>query len=444
MLSCRKAWPFFAWTLVLVAVIGSPAAAQDEEEFPTTQPSVLPPNLSDDPSVWPNKKSWRMSDPWIHQNHDKIRKIRPRVLVLNFANDADMDKIEDHTRRLVKALAESTRYHGFKDPAAPAFLEYEIVKFIDLRDRPIPPERATKNSAFFPALIDGPKDFYCDYSQFYNDAFARFYGFADPHVKHQRRYLNLHELVNAGLVHEVWFYCVHDHSEGWPAREVIELKQYYDEKCRPIPGKYGPAGNGHSPTMPWSGRTVRMAFFNPHRDIGCALENFAHGLEGIANYNAIAYYRKYFNEYAELDLNTRHQTPFRCFYDLPYNARDAVVITGKTSRKVNYRGKEVVLDPYISIGGNVHFMPNARHHYDLDSPHVVSSTMENYRLRNGPDGKDLVTDFTVDKFKMFEDVAPDCMGRWTVYWRQCMPGLGNQCVDDDGKPMKNWWVFLIY
>jgi hypothetical protein len=36
------------------------------------------------------------------------------------------------------------------------------------------------------------------------------------------------------------------------------------------------------------------------------------------------------------------------------------------------------------------------------------------------------------------------MGPWVVYWRQNMPGLGNKCVDDSGKPMKNWWPFLFY
>jgi hypothetical protein len=31
-----------------------------------------------------------------------------------------------------------------------------------------------------------------------------------------------------------------------------------------------------------------------------------------------------------------------------------------------------------------------------------------------------------------------------VFWRQCMPGLDNLSLDDEGKPMKNWWVFLFY
>ena len=44
----------------------------------------------------------------------------------------------------------------------------------------------------------------------------------------------------------------------------------------------------------------------------------------------------------------------------------------------------------------------------------------------------------------YRELADDCMGRWVVYWRQHMPGLGNTALDDDGRPMKNWWPYLFY
>ncbi len=318
-----------------------------------------------DLSVWPNAVSFRNSDPWLWQNHDKIRKMRPKVLVLNFANDCDMPKIRKHCEDLVAALAESTRYHGFEDPKSPAFLEYQVVKYIDMRDANPPPDRANRSSSLFPRMPDGPKDFNCDYSIFYGEDFARRYGFEDP--KQKGRYLNLHELINAGLVHELWFYAIHT-DEGWPAYEVIELKQYYDDDCRPIKGKHGWAGNGHSDTMPWSGRTFRMAFFNPHRGIGCAMENFAHGLEGMANSGSIAYYRRYFNEYAELDLDGRYKLPFKSLYALDYRGRDKVEYPTAASMKITRRGREHIIDPYVAFGGNTHFPPGGRRHYDLSSP----------------------------------------------------------------------------
>lgn len=408
---------------------------------PASQPATRPANLTDDMTVWPNKVSYRSSDPWLVENHDKIRKMRPKVMIVNFANDVDMPGIQQRTEKFVKALAEATKYHGYENPDAPAFLEYEVVKYVDMRDHPAPPEREHRNSAFFPAKVDGPRDFACDYGAFYTDAFARFYGFQDP--KNSRHYYNLHELIEAGIVHELWFYAVHVYEEGWPANEVIELKQYYDKDCKPIPGKHGPAGNGHDDSFPWSGRTFRMAFFNPHRGTGCQMENFGHGLEGIANYEAIGYYTPYFREYAELDLDKRFGLPINSLYRTPYGKRESVTYPTPTSMKFEFEGKDYTVDPYINMGGNVHFPPGGRQQYDLD-PTPVKSTIENWRRHNGPNGKDIVLDFNKSKFERFKDVAPDCMGPWMVFWRQCMPGLDNKSLDDNGKPMKNWWVFLFY
>jgi hypothetical protein len=417
----------------------APAAAR--ADAPASAPATRPADLSDDPTIWPNTLSYRNSDEWIWQNHDKIRQMRPRVLVINFANDVDMPGIKERTDKLIAALAEATKYHGYEDANAPAFLQYQVVKYVDMRDRPAPPERAHRNSAFYPADPKSPEGA-CDYSAFYTDAFARFYGFQDPANK--RRFLNLHELINAGLVNELWFYAIHIYDEGWPANEVIEDKQYYDEKCRPIPGKHGPAGNGHSDSYPWSGRSFRMAFFNPHRGTGCQMENFGHGLEGIANYDAIKYYTPYFREFAELDLDKRYKMPFESLYRMPYDKQKVVSYPTPTQMVVQFKGKEYTIDPYISMGGNVHFPPGGRHQYDLDSPATVKCRIENWRRRNGPNHEDLVKDFNKSKFKPFESVAPDCMGPWMVFWRQCMPGLNNKSLDDAGKPMKNWWVFLFY
>jgi len=437
------------WSMVLVSgwtiamsygVVGLGAEARGEAP-PATASADHRAALPADQTVWPNQTCYRASEPWLAEHHDRLREMRPRVMVLNFANDVDMAGVEERTRKLIAALAESSRHHGFKNPDAPAFLQYEVVRYVDMRDRPAPAERAKRNSAFFPAKPDGPKDFACDYSAFYSDAFARFYGFADP--ANPRRFHNLHELIEAGVIHELWFYAIHDDS-GWPAFEVIEIKQCYDERFRKIDGKHAPAGNGHDDSMPWSGRTFRMAFFNPHRGTGCAMENFGHGLEANARSQAVPYFSRYFNEFAELDLDKRFNLPFRSLYEMPYSQRELVEYPSRTVMKARFKSKDHVVDPYVAIGGNAHWAPGGRHHYDLDSPFTVSSTIENYRMRNGPDGKDLVLDFNTEKFARFKQVAPDCMGAWLVFWRQCMPGLDNKALDDEGKPMKNWLPFLFY
>ena len=390
-------------------------------------------------SIWPNCQSSGNSDPWIYQNHDRIRKMCPRILVLNFANNVDMDEIKDRTERMIKALAEASRYHGYKNPKAPIFLEYRVLKYVDMRDDPIPDDRQDHNSRLCPYLKPDEKNSPCNYAAFYTDEFAKCYGFRDPNRKNE--FLNLHELISEGIIHELWFYQIHD-ERGAPL-ETIEFKQYYDEHCRPILGKHGPAGNGHSSTMPWSGRSFRITFFNPHRGIGCGMENFSHAMEGMAHRNSIAYYRRYFYEYAEFDLDKRYGLPFGSLYALWGEENEAEYPTS-TSMLIVWKGKEYKVDPYIAFAGNVHFPPGARDHYDLESPYTVESTIENYRLRNGRKGKDKVEEFNTDKFEQWEDFCPDCMGRWLIFWRQNMPGLNNKCVDDKGRPMKNWWPFLFY
>lgn len=402
---------------------------------------LKPKDLPADETIWPNQTSYRNSDPWLVANHDKIRKLQPRVLVINFTNTHNMDQIKAATEKYARALAESSRYHGFDNPDAPVFLEYKVLKYVDMRDRPIPPERANRNSAFFPYLPKGTPGQNFDYGALYSEAFARFYGFQDPND--HTRYLTLGELINAGIVHELWFHALHD-DRGSPW-ESIEDKQYYDEHLQPIKGKHGPAGNGHHKSMPWVGRSFRITFMNAQRGVGCALESASHAFEGIANHNAIAWFKPYFDEFAELDLNRRYpQLPERSLYPMLWGEGNYAEYPDKTTMIIHSKGKTYRCEDYIAYGGNVHFCPGARDHYDLESPFVVKTVLETWRQGDQPGEHGPPHDFDKSKFEQYADVAPDCMGRWLIYWRQCMPGLGNKMKDDDGKPMKTWWPFLFY
>lgn len=436
----RNSWILLGLAAVATAGAWGQAATR---QAGSTHGNAVPDNLPDEATVWPNTISYRNSDAWLWQNHEKIRKMRPRVLVLNFANDVEMDAIRDHVEGIIRATAEATRYHGFEDRSAPAFIEYEVARCVDVRDKTGPKVGKRTTSSLFPVKVARARDeVLCNYARFYTDEFARHFGFRDP--RDPRRYLNLHELINLGFVHELWFYAIHEPGDQWPGRETCEYKQFYDENCRPIAGKHGGAGNGHDRTLPWSGRSFRIAFFNPHRGVGCAMENFGHTLEWMATTSSIAYYRKYFLEYAELDYGKRFGVPFDEPYRTDFAVKDSLTYPTKTSMVVKIKDQTYEIDPYVAIGGSVHFPPGARHHYDLNSPFTVMSTIESYRLRNGPDGKDLAQEFNIKRTEAAGNFAPDCMGNWMVFWRQCMPGLDNACVDDDGRPMKNWWVFLFY
>ncbi|MBN1852204.1 MAG: hypothetical protein JW829_05740 [Pirellulales bacterium] len=394
--------------------------------------------LPADPTIWPNRQSYRNSDPWLVENHDRIRVMRPRLLVINFSNNRDMPWIRQRVDQTIKALAESTRYHGFADPRALEFVEYEVAKYIDMRDVPPPAGKENRNSSRYPR---GARPGTTQYAPFYSNEFAQAYGFTDP--AKPDRYLNLHELINTGLVHELWFYGIHDDEVA--AFESVEFKQFYDDQLRPIRGKHGPAGNGHPDDMPWSGRSFRITWFNTDRGLGCGMENFGHALEGVANSGAIPYYKRYFDEFAEFDLDKRYPGfPVSRLYGIRMGTDDRAEYPDATTLVLQLDGKPYTINNYVAMGGNVHFPPGARGHYDLASPFVVKTVIENYRLRNGVGGKDAVHDFDPARFRQYERLAPDCMGPWMIYWRQCMPGYGNRCVDDHGKLMKNWWVFLFY
>ncbi len=89
-------------------------------------------------------------------------------------------------------------------------------------------------------------------------------------------------------------------------------------------------------------------------------------------------------------------------------------------------------------------MPSGKQHYDLDNTQQVYSSIEHYRLFDGPGGEDQRDLWNRNRFVPYEALAPDCMGPWLVYWRMNMPGLDNGAIDMNGDPMKNWWVFLFY
>jgi len=142
-------------------------------------------------------------------------------------------------------------------------------------------------------------------------------------------------------------------------------------------------------------------------------------------------------------LKQRYTVPFDTLYEVNYGG-NPIAYRDTSTAEVTHGGKQVTISNYIPAGGSVHFPPNARSHYDLQNTNSVLSTIEDWRIGSGPGGKDIAKPFSDQAFRRYQDIAPDCMGPWLVYWRQNMPGLENNQKDDDGKPMKNWWPFLFY
>ena len=135
------------------------------------------------------------------------------------------------------------------------------------------------------------------------------------------------------------------------------------------------------------------------------MENFSHAMEGMAHCSSIAYYRKYFYEYAEFDLDKRYGLPFNSLYAL-WGEENKASYPTLDSLVVKWKGKSYEARPYVAKAGNVHFPPGGRDHYDLKSPHEVKSTIENFRLRNGPGGRDKVEIFHRRKFERWLPSMP--------------------------------------
>ena len=102
--------------------------------------------------LWPNAESAVNSDPWLVANHDRIRSMRPRVLVVNFVHGLSEAAARERVERLRAVLRESSRWHGYRDPARAAVPRLR-------RRRHRRPHRAARqvdrNSARFPRTADG-------------------------------------------------------------------------------------------------------------------------------------------------------------------------------------------------------------------------------------------------------------------------------------------------
>lgn len=435
--------------LAVLGMLAVPALAAAQTGGPWPKQFTAPKGLEDAPgpwsdptdlTVWPNQASRANGDAWLAANHDKLTKMNPRVLLINFSNEHSREQLDLLTKRLIGCLAESTRYRGYANDKAPAFLNYQVFKYVELRD----PDRTTANSRKIPVKNPTAKaGFNMKYSAYFTDEFASDIGVPDP--RNPKRMLRLDELLDGGYVHEVWFFesgnvKAEPHVGSF---EVVELKPQYDAAFRKVGGKFVQAGNGGDPEQPWTGRSCRIGCVNASRGVGCFLESLAHGMEGNSNSGAIPYFTRYFSEFAGFDLNKRYGLPFRDLYGVNYGGAP-IKYPDPTTMIVTHGGKELTVKNYQVAGGNAHFPPNGRRHYDLDNVQPVMSTIEDWRCGSGPGGKDLAKPWTNAAFRNSRDLAPDCMGAWLVYWRQNMPGLANKQKDDTRQPMKNWWPFLFY
>jgi hypothetical protein len=346
-------------------------------------------------------------------------------------------------------MQQASRYHGYRDTTAPAFLNYQVARLVDLADRPIPSGWTLPNGTRYPRKPASSTDtFHFNYSALFNQTFADYYGFTDP--RNASRHLNLCELVNAGTVNEVWL-----NVEGGDANvaEAIEYKQIYDTNDNPISGRFEAcAGNGcvdgsDQPAFAACHRSLRVVGIGEERGPGCITQEIGHAIEGMPA--ALPAFRQNFLHFANMDLNTRFGVSFDAWYYCDYYPpTPCLAYTGNNSVTYHIGGRVGTFSPLNQGCGNAHFAPNSRDHYDYMNTTPVLSTCEHYGLHDGTGGADMATLYSPAQANAYEMSLCggycDCGGGWTIYWMQNFPGLNNPAHTSSGAPMKNWWPYMFY
>ena len=166
------------------------------------------------------------------------------------------------------------------------------------------------------------------------------------------------------------------------------------------------------------------------------MESLGDSLERMATCGALPYYERYFREFAMLDLDRRFGLPFESLY-----------LQGAGTPSPTRRRRRCAT---ARTGAGPVWRDTWRAAATSTSCPTVAGTMTSRTRRRScrrskpGAGRHQARPWTPAVLEPYRDVAPDCMGRWVVYWRQNMPGLDNAALDDDGRPMKNWWPFLFY
>jgi hypothetical protein len=394
---------------------------------------AAPPTGDGGYDYWPNPIAPANSDPWLRENHDALKVMKPRVLVLDVQRVGR--PIETVVEGIIAAIAAGSRYHGYSDANAPAFLQYEVEKIVDLRDP----------SAEYPSFWPPGPNF--DVGQLYTAAFAQRYGFADPDRPGQ--FLTMCQLFERGMIHELWI------AAEAGVRAVYENQsrmQRYDANLNKIAGSFQECTNGcyNDPGNLVNCKvSTRMQEVNKGRGFGCFSHAAGHAIENMGD--AIPYLRTNMSRFLYQGMRQRYGLPydrlydFDCFLGQAQAQRKCTFPSPTTLQYTATMGQSFTFTEFGQGCGDVHHKPNI-----YGSGVVAAHACEHYGLRDGTDSKDLTTLYSQagsladTKMAEYDRQFPDCDGGWNTYLRQSMPGLGNPAFAADGAAMKNWWPFLFY
>ena len=400
--------------------------------------------------VWPNEQSQANSDPWLSEHHDEIVEMHPKVLVLDYANQFTQDQAQTLVSQHIQAMQWASRYHGYSDPNAKPFINYELAKIVDLTDggsqvtsTKLPTKGANNTGEI-------------DYAELASQDYADLIGIPDPATGQN---LDLCGLFEKGLIHEVWGMVADNGSNGsgnGKFDETAETKVGYDANGQRIsPLKLVAVSNGTDITRLIPCKvSVRIYDFNPTRGPGCHLHAAGHAWENYISRGALPSFAKVAATFFNFDFDQRFGAGFKSFYNVcPYTSAVCIDWQSDIHASAGPAAMQSFDFPDMSAGcGNVHFPPNATTQYTTAGDELVQTSCEHYGLHDGTGGKDMTSPYQdaialKDYQSMGADtrkILYDCGGTQPAYIFASMPGLGNHATAADGTPMKNWWVYYYY
>ena len=419
------------------------------------------------PTGWPVGTHTANSDPWLVSHNQVITSMSPHVLVLNFDNEASSDDTMSAAQTLSAALGTGSIYHGYQTGDTTPFLSYQILPIVDLTNNnpsnaPAPSGWSNPSSTLLPTTSTGE----FDPSQLFSPGFANF-GFTDTSSS-PPRLLSLCELFEKGLVNEVWIQDGETDAAGGPQRRAplyLERKQKYDANGLAIAGGFDDCVGGGTTVSCLSeitcGVTVRIAHLDPVSSlggagVGCDLEIRGWGIEGMwsdlpalqpaaaafLNQDFDSKFHVRFNGWPEICDAASAEAGVAC---VTYMTETNGGSTQTNASGIYTDSTPWTIDPFLQGCGSSQFPPNATLRGDFENTTSrVESRCEHFGLDDAPGGGDIYQIYPASTVVMQDATYPNCGGGWQIYWRQSMPGYGNQAKTPDGQPMENWWPVLFY
>lgn len=296
--------------------------------------------------------------------------------------------IDKYDKRVKFSLEEGSRYHGYKNPQAPPYLGYKVIRYMSVYRQVYTSDFVIGN--------EGGKDI------------------CQPDYKREFDSLGLTGYINQNHVKEVWMWYGEAARPGWPSYDPVlhgGIQKYvsFVESNMSSPSTGDISNSYRFPDDLYILDSTYVVYCqNFRRTQAEAVHNHGHQLESIYKYIA---YRQ--------DGNI-----------------------GMFVQKFSGWGDNNYAIPPLGRAGDTHHPPNTTADYDYLNTDLVLSDIEDWKPAGGTQ-----KEVNVDTWGNLVYAWPGATefsqrkeSQWYIYWMQNMPGFNNH-IPYNNYEMTNWWEF---